>query len=252
MIHGLTVESDLRAHLDLLQKERLNEKTNTIEGHIVKVVCNLYTAGKPLAYSDIWGTLVTDLEGKLDDKKPNKMDTAEFGEITKQKIGYRLREVLNGKKVKIRNQAGPAIYYDFNAEKLSRIAKKYAVMFVPKFPTDTTKDPPNTQPNKTTEAKTEQKTINPTQNTSSETTPKTITLENSGTIQTIEELMQHTKALTRLTMNFGEDRCLLCHDLTHMEWEVKDFDDTWGLICGSCGLKLSKKIAANNLTPNPN
>ena len=32
------------------------------------------------------------------DVQPNKMDTAEFGEITKQKIGYRLREVLGAKK----------------------------------------------------------------------------------------------------------------------------------------------------------
>ena len=36
------------------------------------------------------------------DVQPNKMGTAEFAEITKkQKIGYRLREVL-GKKAKIR------------------------------------------------------------------------------------------------------------------------------------------------------
>jgi hypothetical protein len=38
--------------------------------------------------------------GKLNDKKPNKVDNAEFGEVTKQKIGYRLREVLGGKKIR--------------------------------------------------------------------------------------------------------------------------------------------------------
>jgi len=31
-------------------------------------------------------------------KKPNKMDTPEFGEVTKQKIGYRLREFWGERK----------------------------------------------------------------------------------------------------------------------------------------------------------
>ncbi len=58
----------------------------------------MYVSGQPLAFVDVWDGLVGDLEGKLDDKKPNKMDTPEFGEVTKQKVGYRLREVLSGKK----------------------------------------------------------------------------------------------------------------------------------------------------------
>ena len=68
-----------------------------------------------LLLSPIFGTgLVKDLGGKLDDKKPNKMDTAEFGEVTKQKIGYRLREVLGGKKIKARGQDGPERVYEFD------------------------------------------------------------------------------------------------------------------------------------------
>ena len=49
IISGLTVEKDLRTHLELLQKERLNERANTLEGHIVKVVCELYVSGEPIA-----------------------------------------------------------------------------------------------------------------------------------------------------------------------------------------------------------
>ena len=100
--------------------------------------------------------MVKDLEGKLDDKKPNKMDTPEFGEVTKQKIGYRLREVLNGKKTKVRLQDGPAWVYNFDQEKLKRIAKKYGCQLVPKFqtfqsPTETTTPKP--------EAKAEEKSV---------------------------------------------------------------------------------------------
>lgn len=53
------------------------------------------------------------------------MDTAEFSEVTKQKVGYRLREVLSGKKINTRGQNGPGRTYDFDVEKLKRIAKKY-------------------------------------------------------------------------------------------------------------------------------
>ena len=46
------------------------------------------------------------MEGKTDYKKPNKLDTLEFGEVAKQKIGYRLREVLGGKKPKPEGRLG--------------------------------------------------------------------------------------------------------------------------------------------------
>ena len=75
VVSGLTVEKDLRAQLEQLQKERLSDRTNTLEGHIVKVVCELYVNDEWLAFADVWDGLVKDLEGKLDDKKPNKMDT---------------------------------------------------------------------------------------------------------------------------------------------------------------------------------
>ena len=48
VVSGLTVEKDLRAQIEYLQKERLSEKTNTLEGHIVKVVCELYVSDEPL------------------------------------------------------------------------------------------------------------------------------------------------------------------------------------------------------------
>jgi hypothetical protein len=135
---GLTVEKDLRSFLKQLQQERMNEKTNTLEGHIVKVVTELYVPNTPLSFVDIWDSLVGDLEGKLDDKKPNKMDTPEFGEVTKQKIGYRLREILSGKKKRRRGPEGLYWAYDFEEAKIKRIAKKYGYDFVLKFSSDST------------------------------------------------------------------------------------------------------------------
>jgi hypothetical protein len=254
IINGLTIEEDLRKHLDMLQKERLNEKTNTIEGHIVKVVCKLYHQDNPLAFSEIWDELVLDLEGKLDEKKPNKMDTAEFAEITKQKIGYRLREVLGGKKVKVRDHEGPAVFYAFNAEKLTRIGKKYAVPLLPKLQNERATTPlsqpqtPITEQSKTLEENSNQQPTQLTTNlnqTTSPTPPKADKLENLGTNQTIEELASHTKSLTRLQMNFGEDRCPLCQKQTHVEWQTTNFDESWAFLCGPCVCKLSQKLTNN-------
>jgi hypothetical protein len=145
VVSDLTVETALRAQIEVLQKERLGEKTNTIEGHLVKIVCELFVPGQAVSFSDIWQALTGDLEGKLDEKKPNKMDTPEFGEVTKQKVGYRLREVLNGKKQRVRSSDGLCWAYSFDQNKLDRIAKKYGCNLVLKFSSEPTVTSPEAQ-----------------------------------------------------------------------------------------------------------
>jgi hypothetical protein len=245
IVSGLTVESDLRGHLEKMQNERLSEKINTLEGHLVKVVCELYVQGQPIAFFDIWDALVGDLGGKLDDKKPNKMDTPEFGEITKQKIGYRLREVLSGRKIKVREQEGPARNYEFDPEKLKRIAKKYGCSFVPKFPTETSSDqsPPSQSPEKPQEIHEKSADLTPKDSDKSvDEQPKVVHLGNSGTIL-FEELTARTKSVCRLTMDFGIETCVCCGVKGHPDWQVTEFDDSWGFLCGPCGVKLSKRLS---------
>lgn len=248
IISGLTVEKDLRTHLEVLQKERLNERTNTLEGHIVKVVCELYVTGEPLAFSDIWDALVKDLEGKTDDKKPNKLDTPEFGEVTKQKIGYRLREVLGGKKTKTRGETWQGRVYEFDEEKLKRICKKYNCSFGNKFTSGTCLE--GVAPLKN-EAQAQEKVVSSQdvkqlvdqENKKEDQIPsKVIKLGNSFPTITLDELALQTKSVTRLTINFGIDTCKLCKAKSHSEWQVTEFNDSWGFLCGPCGLKLSKKI----------
>jgi len=134
IVQGLTVEKDLRGFLERLQQERLNERVNTLEGHIVKVVVGLYEKDRPLHFNKIWDELEVDLEGKIDEKKPNKMDTPEFAEVTKQKVGYRLREILGGKRKTMRGPQGNVKAYQFDELILKRIAKKYSYDLHTKFP----------------------------------------------------------------------------------------------------------------------
>jgi hypothetical protein len=248
VVSGLTIEKDLRAQLEQLQKERLSEKTNTLEGHLVKVVCELYVADEPLAFSDIWDGLVKDLGGKLDDKKPNKMDTPEFGEITKQKIGYRLREVLSGKKGKIKGKDDSRVY-DFNPEKLNRIAKKYGFSLADKRTSGTScggvqgLDPEEKveEENAFSEKKPDldaEKTEKQT-----ETPAEVVQLVRSSAKWNFEDLAAKAKEVVRLTMDFGIENCVSCGTRGRPDWQVTLFDDSWGFLCGACGEELSNKLS---------
>jgi hypothetical protein len=245
---GLTIEKDLRAHLEHVYKERLHEKVNTLEGRIVKVVCELFVAGQPLSFTDIWDGLVKDLEGKLDDKKPNKMDTPEFGEVTKQKIGYRLREVLGGKKTKARGDTGQGRVYDFDAEKVKRIAKKYNCISGNKLTSGTSLEESTALKHETqvkeASSFSENKPISETQKPEEqvETPAKVVQLGNSFSSYNLEELATKAKSVIRLDMDFGIETCLGCGAKGKPDWQVNQFDGSWGFLCGSCGEKLSNKL----------
>ena len=252
VVSDLTVENSLRAQIEVLQKERLSEKTNTIEGHLVKSVCELFVPGQAVSFSDIWQALTGDLEGKLDEKKPNKIDTPEFGEVTKQKIGYRLREVLNGKKQRVRSSDGLCWAYSFDQNKLGRIAKKYGCSLVLKFssePTSTGSEeekPKNNLPENQTilENKPElapEKTIRE-QDVSAKVAP----VENSRTKSVFEDIASKTKSVCRLTMDYLSETCVICEAKGQGEWQVTQFDDSWGFLCGPCGLKLSEKLGKSD------
>lgn len=92
-------------------------------------------------FQTIWFKLAEDLDGKIDDKKPHVMDTSEFWHVTKNKVGYRLREILSGKSKTVREKdlEGKDVVvkaYVFNLEKLRRVAKKYGYEIVTKLPSE--------------------------------------------------------------------------------------------------------------------
>lgn len=144
------------------------------------------------------------------------MDTPEFGEVTKQKIGYRLREVLSGKKGKVKGKDDVRVY-DFNAEKLRRIAKKYGCSLADKWTGETSCEDVLTlktqKENENTikeEHKVNQKNINlhDEKTTEQEQTPiepvKGVRL--SAGIN-FEDLAAKAKSVGRLTTDFGNETC---------------------------------------------
>lgn len=67
------------------------------------------------------------------------MDTSEFFNVTKNKVGYRLREILSGKSKVMREKDtdgnwGSVKVYVFNHEKLRRVSRKYGYELVTKLP----------------------------------------------------------------------------------------------------------------------
>lgn len=144
--HGLTVHEGLLKFVEEQKGERLKTKQDTLDGHIVKTVVELYNrAVDPnpvLPFPEIWGKLAVDVHGKLDENKPNVMDTSDFFQVTKNKIGYRLREILSGrsKDIRIKDSEGEEMVtkgYVFDREKLGRIAKKYGYEVVAKLLSET-------------------------------------------------------------------------------------------------------------------
>jgi len=140
---GLSVHETLFNFVDEQKNERLSSKQNTLEGHIVKVVSELHNQAKEpvlyLPFQIIWQELTYDLEGKIDDKKPHVMDTSEFFQVTKNKVGYRLREILSGKSIVHREKDSDDNWisikaYVFDHEKLRRVARKYGYELVTKLP----------------------------------------------------------------------------------------------------------------------
>jgi hypothetical protein len=140
---GLTVYDNLFKFVETQRTERLGTRQNTLEGHIVKVVVDHYNRiGKEdgcIPFSDVWDELRYDLDGKVDDRKPHVMDTSEFFDVTKNKVGYRLREVLSGRTtvIKKRDSEGNRVSvkaYAFDLEKLKRVAKKYGYELSTKLP----------------------------------------------------------------------------------------------------------------------
>jgi hypothetical protein len=248
IVSGLTVEKVLRSQIEALQKERLSEKTNTLEGHLVKIVCELFVSSQPVSFVDIWQALTSDLEGKLDDKKPNKMDTPEFGEVTKQKVGYRLREVLNGKKQRVRSSDGLCWVYGFDQNKLGRIAKKYGCGLVLKFSSDLTvtgseaQKPENNLPNNQSLAENKADLESEKIEKSASDLANVAQVENSRTNAVFEEVASKAKSVCRLTMDYSFETCVICGAKGQGEWQVTQFDDSWGFLCGPCGLKLSEKL----------
>jgi hypothetical protein len=140
--HGLTVYDTLFKFVEEQRKERLSVKQDTLEGHVVKMVVEILNEAKdqlePIPFSTIWDALVLDLNGKVNPDKPNVMDTSEFFDVSKNKVGYRLREVLSGKsKVKKEKQDNDWVNYkayEFNLDKVRRVAKKYGYELATKLP----------------------------------------------------------------------------------------------------------------------
>lgn len=80
---------------------------------------------------------------------------------------------------------------------------------------------------------------------SAETSEKPIRSEGSeqseGSEGSLEALRPETLKLERLVGDF-QDKCVICHFEGRMDWQVTKHDSTWGLLCASCGDKLSKKL----------
>jgi hypothetical protein len=140
---GLPIYGRLFKFVEDQQKERMDIKQNTFEGKLVKVVTEILNEARNnvlgISFQTIWNRLKDELDGRIDDKKPNVMDTSEFFQVTKNKVGYRLKEILSGKTRVVREKDAngewvSAKAYDFELDKIEKVARKYGYELVTKLP----------------------------------------------------------------------------------------------------------------------
>jgi hypothetical protein len=82
---GLEIYGCLLKFVENQQKERMDIKQNTLEGKIVKVITELFNKHQnaktdifTVPFLLIWNALKEELDGRIDEKKPNVMDTSDF------------------------------------------------------------------------------------------------------------------------------------------------------------------------------
>jgi hypothetical protein len=245
--HSLTVYDALFKFVADQRKERLSSKQDTLEGKVVKVATEIFnkTMEEPNSYtftipfSTIWTLLREELDGKIDEKKPHVMDTSEFFQVTKNKVGYRLREVLSGKTRVLREKVGDEWVstkaYEFNMDKLRRIAKKYGYELVTKLHTL-----PSSEGVKASESMEKDHTNNVEK--ASDTPLKLGKVNNSVTNVELENVSLKVLKLERLHDNW-QDKCVVCGFQGRMDWQVTEHNGSWGLLCGGCGQKLSERLS---------
>lgn len=226
IVSGLTIEPTLRSYLKQLKTERMNEKKNTLEGHIVNVVAGLYEPSKSLSFQRVWESLIDDLDATINERTPNTLDSPEFGKVTKNRVGYRLRELFGGKKTAERIEGKLVWAYTFNNDKLNRVFKKYGVSKLESLASPY-----------------------------SSSTPKNMEKQHENTIETPmlsqEKLSKLTNSLTNIKAIRALDptyigSCLFCGKRVTLTWQVQYFNGEYGDACPDCGTQLLEKVKAQN------
>jgi len=244
IVYGLTVENCLRSHLEMLWQERLSEKTNTLEGRLVKVVAELYEEDKVLPFTDIWGGLVKELEAAQNEKTPNMVDSSEFGLVTKRQIGYRLREVLNGRKRSIRTVAGFTKGYEFNPNQLSRIATKYGVGFVSKCPINPIPSLQGAQKNAPENHQNNIDSMKRDSEKAASTPPAIRHIGHTDTDQKKPEIgtngLSNFKAVYWGDGFYGWHPCAVCGRTMLTSWQAETFKDEKQWLCDDCQTEWQK------------
>jgi hypothetical protein len=153
--------------------------------------------------------------------------------------------VLSGRKGKIKGKDDGRVY-DFNVEKLERIAKKYGCSLADKRTSETSCQgvsalkPEN-------EIKEKNIDLDDEKIRKQEETPgEVVQLVRLSANYNFKELAAKAKEVVRLTTNFGVETCIACASKGCPDWQVTLFDDSWGFLCGPCGQKLSEKLSSHN------
>jgi hypothetical protein len=120
-----------------MQKEKISDEESGLGSYITQAVLKAIQEvdDEYVPAETIWNSLVTILDGILDEKKSYVFHSSDFGDVTKQLLGYRLRELLGAKKTTKRIEEKVVKCYSFEDERLRKAINRYFCCKVTKFST---------------------------------------------------------------------------------------------------------------------
>lgn len=117
-------------------KERVKRRRETLEGYLARVLYEFYKQDPSrleFSIDEIIGRLVEVVNGEVEDNRIKSEVLDE--EVTKQKIGHRLREAFKGERILKRVEGRVERRWRFKKEELEMMFKKYFVTDVTELPT---------------------------------------------------------------------------------------------------------------------
>jgi len=125
VVYGLSAYTTILEFCKQLVAKKEREGKETLEGTLVYIVASIMLEEKSekIEFEKIWLRLQNELEGTVDEHKPNVFETPEFGTISKQLIGRRTADIFGAQKARFGKERVNG--YVFNPKVVAALLSKY-------------------------------------------------------------------------------------------------------------------------------
>jgi hypothetical protein len=122
LFQNTNAEYEIECSLQKLLDEKNQRKRNSIEATLYPIIINLLSEnGKAIYSSQIWNSIIQNIEGAYDEKKPNEFQSYDFGTLYRNTITNIICDEFGANRKHTKN--GTLLIFD--RENLLRVASSY-------------------------------------------------------------------------------------------------------------------------------